>query len=62
MASLAARIAAAGKIPATISASPDQARRRVDEGYQMVSLLADLAFARNAAAESVAELRRRDLI
>ena len=60
--SLGARIAAAGKIAATTSGSPGQAADRVAEGYRMVSILADLAFARNAAAETVAELRRRGLM
>jgi 4-hydroxy-2-oxoheptanedioate aldolase len=62
VASLAGRIAAAGAIPATTSASPDQAAERLAQGYRMVSVLADLVFAQSAAVDAAAELRRRGLM
>ncbi len=59
--SLAGRICSAGKIAATVSISAEQAAARIAEGYRMVSVAGDLVFATSAAAEALAELRRRGL-
>jgi len=60
--SLAERIRAAGKIAGTVSTSPAEAAQRIDEGYQMVSILGDLIFIRTGGAEAVAEMTRRGIM
>lgn len=62
VASLAERIAAAGKIAATISASAEHAAQRAAEGFRMISLMADLIFASEGARQAAEELRRRGLM
>ena len=61
VASLAGRIRAAGKVPATVSASPDQAAALIRQGYRMVSVGCSLAYIQQTAAAAVADLRRRGL-
>lgn len=53
IASLALRIAKAGRVPATVSSSPEQARQRIDQGYRMVSILSDLSLLSRAAREAL---------
>lgn len=60
--SLAGRIRAAGRITATVGASVEHAVQLIEQGFQLVSVAGDLSYVQKVAADSVAELRRRELM
>ena len=53
---LARRIAAAGKLLGTVSASTEMCRKRIEQGYRMVSLLSDLGFMRHGLLKAREEM------
>jgi 4-hydroxy-2-oxoheptanedioate aldolase len=60
--SLAGRIAAAGKIPGIFATSVQAAVARVQEGYRLVGVAADLLLLRDAAGGVVGELKKNGLL